>query len=132
MEQVVNTHYITAESFPDGVEETHQKLQALWPGQDRQSFGISYPDVYGRLIYHAAVERYAHECGGSECKSFLIRKGGFVTATLTDWKSQKHMITQVFQHLLKDDRIHPFGYCLEMYLSDDVVRCMVPLKTFGL
>jgi hypothetical protein len=40
----INTIYVQATSFPDGVKAAHELLRSKLPGNDgRKLFGISYP-----------------------------------------------------------------------------------------
>jgi len=49
---------ITADHFPEGIEEAHQKLHAKFPEREehRRFFGISKPNEQGQIIYKAAAE----------------------------------------------------------------------------
>ncbi len=74
LENDIKVICVKAVSFPDGIQDAHDKLRAMFPPiPTRRYFGISYPQQ-GGIVYRAAT-----------------------------------------------------GYCLEWYLSDKDVRCMVRL-----
>lgn len=120
----------TAESFPAGVLAAHQQLHALvqqFPG--RRYFGISYPMGPGNIIYHAATESAPGEDAESlGCDVFFIKKGDYLSLLVPDFMDDLPAIGRAFQELLQDPRIDPEGYCLEWYINDRDVRCMVLLQ----
>ncbi len=131
IEEDIETFYVRASSFPHGVMEAHRTLHSLLPFvEGRKFYGISHPSGHDVIIYKAAVEEaYAGEAEKYHCETFIIKKGDYLNETLKDWRKDEKQIGQVFRQLLADARIDPEGYCLEVYVSDDEMRCMVPLKT---
>ena len=127
LKEDVDVFYITAVSFPDGIMDAHQKLQSLLPStRGRNFFGISYPDKTGTIIYKAAVEEsYPGEAEKYGCKTFVIPKGEYISTLLTDWQKDKTIISRTFKKLLSDPKIDKNGFCLEMYLSENEMRCLV-------
>ncbi|MPR33906.1 transcriptional regulator [Salmonirosea aquatica] len=118
-------------SFPEGVMQAHQKLHSLLPSvEGRNFYGISRPSDSKEIIYRAAVEEaYTGEAEKYGCEAFTIKKGDYLSETLTNWREDEKQIGETFQKLLADPRLDPEGYCLEVYVSDDEMRCMVPLRT---
>ena len=125
----IDVFYMDAYSFPDGIEEAHQKLHNLLPStRGRKFYGISYPDKKGTVIYKAAVEEsFPGEAKKYECKTFVIPKGEYISILLTDWQKDKTIISKTFKKLLADPKIDKNGFCLEMYLNKSDVRCLVKL-----
>ena len=116
-----------AQSFPDGVFAAHQELHQQFP-QDgkRRYFGLSWPDQNGKITYKAAVESLGtEEIDHSE--TFTIKSGLFITKIIKDFRSDVSQIESCFQLLLKQPNIDPNGYCLEMYINENDVLCMVPI-----
>lgn len=121
---------VTAASFPDKVEEAHQQLHALLPSvEGRHFFGISRGTAIGNIIYKAAVEEfYDGEATKYGCEVFVIRKGAYVSETIKNWKKDVTSIGKTMMKLLGNPGIDPLGYCVEVYINDTDVRCMVTLQ----
>ncbi len=130
LEQDVKVFYVAATSFPDGIQEAYQKLHSLIGSPaGRRFFGISYPETPSKIIYKAAVEeRYSGEGEQLGCESFVIKKGHYISIYIKDFMKDIPKIGQSFQELLTDHRIDPNGRCVEEYINDKDVRCMVRLK----
>ncbi len=130
LEQDVKVFYVAATSFPDGIQEAYQKLHSLIGSPaGRRFFGISYPETPSKIIYKAAVEeRYSGEGEQLGCESFVIKKGHYISIYIKYFMKDIPKIGQSFQELLTDHRIDPNGRCVEEYINDKDVRCMVRLK----
>lgn len=127
----ISTMFITASSFPDGVLAAHQQLHSLVPrleSDNRKYFGISFPNQNGTIIYKAAAE----ELNDGEAKSFgletyIIKKGDYISIAIADFMNNVASIGQAFEKLIADPDIDPKGACVEWYMNDDLVKCMVRL-----
>ncbi|MES2130996.1 MAG: transcriptional regulator [Bacteroidota bacterium] len=122
--------YITAGSFPNGVEAAHKKLRAkMAPDDNRTFFGISHSDGKGNIIYKAAAEElYAGETEKLGLEKFVIKKGEYMSQLLPNFCDNVAVVGETFKELLALPDLDPQGYCLELYLSLADMRCMVPLK----
>lgn len=127
----IKVFYVTALSFPEGIIEAHQKLESMLPSiKERKFYGISYPDKNGVISYKAAVEEsYPGEAEKYGCKTFVIPKGEYISELLSDWNKDVTIVEKTFKKLLADPRIDPNGFCLEMYLENNEMRCMVGLDS---
>jgi len=125
----IQVFYIKAESFPGGIKEAHRKLHSLLPSPEgRKFFGISYSNGKGAIIYKAAVEEsYPGEAEKYGLETFVIKKGDYVCEILKDWVKDEEAVGKIFQRMLSDPRIDRNGYCLEMYLNNTDMECMVKL-----
>jgi hypothetical protein len=125
----IEVFYVTATSFPDGILPAHQKLHEMLSSvEGRNSYGISAPGKDGVIIYKAAVEAtYPGEGETLGCKTFIITKGEYISILLRDYQKDVQSISRAFKELIADDRIDPQGACVEMYLGEKDVRCMVRL-----
>jgi len=123
---------VTASSFPDGVQSAHQKLRAAVPASSsRKFYGISYSDKNGNIVYKAAAEQmHPGEAQKLGMETFVIRKGDYISQVLTDWRRNEMEVGKTFKKLLADPRIDKNGYCLEIYLNETDMRCLVPLDPF--
>lgn len=130
LDKEINVFCIRAKSFPNGILSAHQQLHALLDStEDRNFFGISYPGRQGDIIYKAAVEE-SFEGEGKKlgCEAFTIKKGEYVSETLMDWRKDETVVARTFQKLLAAPAIDKkTGYCLEVYLNENDMRCMIKL-----
>jgi len=126
----IKTICVTAESFPDGIEAAHMKLHATIPEKDRrQFFGISWPED-GEIIYKAAASEI--ESGEAErlnLETFTIKAGPYNSFYITDYRENLDSISRAFDLLTAQHETDPNGYCLEWYINDKDVKCLVPLRT---
>ncbi len=124
--------YISAKSFPQGVQEAFEKLHALVSNQDqRRYFGISHPDKNGKILYKACTEELSiGEAEKYSCDRFIIRKGKFYSLEIKNHMNDPQNMGAAFGKLLHQPGIDPQGYCLECYSKymDPDVICMVGLK----
>ncbi|MBK8505807.1 MAG: transcriptional regulator [Saprospiraceae bacterium] len=130
IEQSYRVFYITADSFPNGVLEAHQRLHKLLPSTSGRSFyGISNRDISGAIIYRAATkELYPGESAIYRMDVFTIQKGTYLSYTLRDFSLRISMIGNVFSSMLADEQVDDNGYCLEIYLNERDMQCLVKLK----
>ena len=121
--------YVTATSFPNGVLAAHQKLHSLIPfSTDRKYLGLSRPENGGGIIYRAAAEEL--ESGEAEklgLETITLKQGNYISVTIHDYMKDIPAIGKTFDLLTSQPGIDPQGYCVELYLSDKDVQCMVRL-----
>jgi hypothetical protein len=121
---------ITAKSFPDGVLEAHQALHALVPfTTDRKYFGVSRLEK-GVIVYKSVAEEKSPGEGDKlGCEPFSIQAGKYIYITIKDFRKDISTIWEAFEQLLSHPNMDPEGYCLEWYLGQNDVRCMIRLKS---
>ncbi|MES2457965.1 MAG: transcriptional regulator [Bacteroidota bacterium] len=127
--QDIRAFYVTASSFPDGVLAAHQQLHAIVPfDEKRRYFGLSRPENDGGIVYHAAAEEIhpgeAEELG---FKMLVLKKGTYVSVTIEDFMKDIPSIERAFKELLSYPQLDPEGYCVELYLNQKDVQCMIRL-----
>lgn len=132
LEKNIRVFCIQAVSFPQGVEAAHQQLHSLIPfSEERNYFGLSRPNEKGIITYFAAAEETeAGEGRKFSCETILIRKGEYISQTIQNYRQNIPQIGETFQQLLHSG--HPLahdGYCVEWYLSNTEMRCMVLLNS---
>lgn len=119
---------VKASSFPEGVLAAHQKLHSLFSAAERTFYGISYAGENGKIVYRAAVEQKQEgEAESLHLDTFVIRKGVYITKFQKDWRRDETVVGKTFRELLSDPRIDKNGYCVEKYLNETDMLCMVPL-----
>jgi uncharacterized protein YndB with AHSA1/START domain len=124
LEEPIEIFCVTADTFPQDVPHAHELLHKLAPpAAKRKYFGISWGGP--TITYKAgATEVQKGELKNKELEEFIIKKGDYLSIVLTDFNTIKDVIAE----LIKDPRIDPKGYCVEMYLDEKTVRCMVTMK----
>ena len=125
--------YVEADSFPDGILAAHKKLHSLLidanSAGSRRFFGISYLNGKGNIIYKAASEEmHPGEAEKYNCEKFTVRKGAYISERLVDWSSEEKSVEKTFKNLLAYPGIDINGYCLELYVNDSDMICMVKLN----
>jgi hypothetical protein len=126
----ITAMYITAGSFPDGVLAAHQKLHGtVQRTNERKYYGISFRDKSGTIIYKAAAEELREgEAESLGLATYVIRKGDYISIDIHDFMHKVTSIGETFQKLISDPRIDPNGACIEWYMNDDDMKCMVRLS----
>ncbi|SFD49014.1 hypothetical protein SAMN05518672_102155 [Chitinophaga sp. CF118] len=127
----INVMCVTADSFPAGILPAFEKLHSLVPDYStRKQFGISRPDKSRKIIYKAGVE----ELSGGEAErlhleKFVLKKGNYISIDIIDFMKDVPAIGKTFEQLLADPRIDPEGACVEWYLNEKDVKCMVRIQS---
>ena len=121
---------VDATSFPEGITEAHDKLRALLPKNNGQNFyAISHPLENGKIIYKAAVEEsFSGESDELKLETFILKKGKYIGSRIVNYADHMESIGMTFQKILHDPRIDPHGCCVEKYLNEKDVQCMVRLE----
>jgi hypothetical protein len=120
--------YITAASFPDGILESHQRMHSLIPfTTQRRYFGLSRPEQGQGIVYKAAAEILPGEETKIRCEQMIIPKGDYLNITVFNYMQKLEGITTAFAEILTQPGLDPDGYCVEWYLDEKNVRCMVKL-----
>jgi uncharacterized protein YndB with AHSA1/START domain len=123
----IPTFTVTADSFPDGIGAAHEKLHQMFPGKERRRFfGISRPDQTGKIIYKAAAEVIdTDEVEKSGLEKFTIKRGAYNTYYIIDYPNKPDAIAKSFELLTGQAEVDPEGYCIEWYIGEHDVKCMV-------
>lgn len=125
----ITVFYVPASSFPAGVKASHEKLHSLVPfSRDRKYFGVSRPENDGGIQYKAATEELSPGEGKKlNCDTLVLKKGRYAFIEIHDYMKDIPAIGHAFQQLIEEPNIDPEGYCVEWYVSDKEVKCMVRL-----
>ena len=130
LENNIKVFYVTATSFPDGIKEAHEKLHSLIPfSKERKYFGVSRPENNSDIVYRAAAEEMKEgEAEKLNCKTLVLKKGKYISFTVNDYMQDLSSIERAFKQLLSHPGLDPQGYCVEWYLNEKDVKCMIHLK----
>ena len=124
----IKVMYVTAANFPDGIADAHDHLHSLLPKvEGRRLFGISAPNEEGTIIYKAAAEEmHPGEIQNLGLPNFTIRHGAYMSFFIKDYMEDVGAIKRAFDLLLGQQEADPNGYCLEWYIGENDVKCLVP------
>lgn len=130
IEKDIKVFYVSAKSFPDGIMEAHRNLHSIVPfSNDRKYFGLSRPENNSGIVYRAATEEIQEgEAEKYNCESLIIKKGNYISKVISNYRENFQNIGVAFHQLLANPDIDPQGYCVEWYLNENDVNCMVRLK----
>lgn len=130
LEKDIQVYCITATSFPNGVLAAHQQLHSYIDYHaGRKYFGISAPDKTGTIIYKAAAEELTKgELSKHKLEEFIIKQGKYIYIDIKDYMKDVTSIGKAFQTLTSNPLIDPQGCCVEWYITQQEVRCMVRLN----
>ncbi|MGN7722498.1 hypothetical protein [Chitinophaga sp. 22620] len=125
----IKAFYVTASSFPEGVNAAHEKLHGLVPySSDRKYLGISRPENGKGIVYRAAAtEQEPGELEHLGLESLVLKKGAYASVVVHNYMDDLQNIRRTFEQLLQRDDLDPQGYCVEWYFSDKDVQCMIRL-----
>ena len=130
LENDIQIFYVTAKSYPEGILAAHQQLHAMVPfSYERKYFGLSRPENNGGIVYRAATEEtFEGEAEKYNCETLTIKKGQYLSLVISNYRQVLPSIGIAFQKLLSQPNIDPQGYCIEWYISETDVNCLVRLK----
>lgn len=129
IEKDIKVMYVTAASFPDGIQDAFELLRKTIPVYDnRRVFGISRPEG-NDIIYRAGVEELKDdEAEHYGCKALVLRKGNYISMVVHNYAEDISSINAAFDQLLHQQGLDPKGYCVEVYNNETDVLCMVRLE----
>ena len=124
----IKVMYVTASNFPTDIKSAHEHLHTLLPNVERRRiFGISAPNEEGQIIYKAAAEEmFPGESQNLGLPTFIISHGAYMSFFITDYRNDIDSISRAFKLLLSQQEADPNGYCLEWYIGESDVKCLVP------
>lgn len=130
LEKDITVCYVTADFEPEAILKAHKKLHAMIPyTKERRYFGVSSPNEHGIVTYEAAAEELISGEGKNlGLETLVLRKGNYTSVILKEYKKNIPDIAAAFSKLLQNTHIDSQGYCVEWYVNDNDVRCMVRLE----
>lgn len=126
----IKVMYVTADSFPEGILPAHQKLHKMIPyTEERRYFGISRPENGQGIIYRAAAEELKQgEATALNLETLILKKGNYISKTLKNYMEDIQSIGRTFDELLAQPGLDPQGYCVEWYINNKDMKCMIRLE----
>ncbi len=121
------TYSQDADVFPGGVKKAHDALRERLPKNERRHFyGVSWPSKEGGIKYKALAEKLEGE-DYPGLDTFVIKNGPYNSFYISNYRENESKIPEAFEILVKQHEVDPNGYCLEWYINEHDVKCMVPL-----
>ena len=130
IENDIKVFYVTANAYPNGIMDAHKKLHSIVPfSYQRKYFGVSRPENNSGIVYKAATEEtFLGEAEKYNCETMVLSKGNYLSIILTDYRKNLPSIGNAFQKILSQPNIDPQGFCIEWYINENEVNCMVKLE----
>ncbi|GAA4455665.1 hypothetical protein [Rurimicrobium arvi] len=123
----INVLCLPAQKFPDTIQDTHHQLREMMPMHpQRRFFGLSQSRPDGTIGYNAAAEQLdPTEADILGLHEYTIQEGRYYQITIHNFPEKMNEIADAFQEILKQPDIDPSGICVEWYVNDRDVQCMV-------
>ena len=122
---------VEVKDFPNGVGEAFDRLVKMFPAGDKRSYyGIFQMDKNGRMLYYATAEEiHDGEAEKYKCDQHTIEKGEYLAETIQGWQKKTHCIKDVFQELIRDQRVDKMKPGIEWYKDAKEMICMVKMNS---
>lgn len=120
---------VQVNTFPNGVGDAFDKLMKILPQQDKRPYyGISQC-LNGNINYiAAALETYDGEGNKYGYQNYTIERGEYLSAPLMDWTTKTGCIKDVFEEIIKDERVDNTKPAIEVYKNMQEMVCMVKIE----
>jgi predicted transcriptional regulator YdeE len=114
-------------TFPERIGEAFDSLIAMVPeGLNRSYYGISFMTPKNEVVYIAAVEeKNKGEAEKNRCNRYTIEKGKYIVVRVLGWREKTDRIKDVFDSMMKEKSIDLTKPCIEWYINDDEMLCMI-------
>ena len=121
--------YLNALSFPEGIQAAHEQLQTIVPlTEQRIKFGLSRPENNDKIVYKAALqELIVGEAARLNLQSMFISKGSYYCITIENYNENLTKIGEAFYKLTAMPDIDPQGYCVEEYVNEQEMKCLIKI-----
>lgn len=118
---------VKADVFPTGIMDAFQTLAQALPAQPhRVHYGLSHGTETGEIVYYAAAEQLAD--GDAEqynLQPLTIPAGTYACITIHNFMQNLPAVSTAFQTLLALPNHHKNGMCIEHYINQHDVACMI-------
>ncbi|MDH7490352.1 MAG: hypothetical protein QHH80_12720 [Anaerolineae bacterium] len=117
-----------ARSFPDGIKDAWDRLEARMPSlKGRHFYGLTVCEG-GELVYYAAVQVAGEdEAAALGFPLLRVRGGRCARVKLLDWPHHVDEIGAVFDELMRNFPMAPDAPTVEYYRSESELHLLVPL-----
>jgi hypothetical protein len=116
-------------TFPLGITEAFDKLyEKVAADNQRSYYGLSHFQD-GHIVYFVATEeQHPGEAKKFAYDEYVVEKGLYLVESLKDWRTKLDSIKDIFDKMMKDDRVDLAKQCIEWYKTDQEMFCMMKLK----
>ncbi|MFN8365870.1 MAG: effector binding domain-containing protein [Candidatus Kapaibacterium sp.] len=118
---------VKADVFPTGIMAAYEALAKALPAEPhRVHYGLSHGTETGEIVYYAAAEQLAD--GDAEqynLQPLTIPAGTYASITIQNFMQNLPAVSTAFQTLLALPNHHKNGMCIEHYINQHDVACMI-------
>lgn len=120
---------VQAETFPNGIMQAYQTLgERLLTNPNRLHYGLSHGTPTGEVIYFAAAEQLQpNEPMELNLIPKIIPAGNYACITVLNYMQNLPSVAQTFRTLLALPNHDTNGMCVEQYINQNDVECMLRL-----
>ncbi|PST82604.1 transcriptional regulator [Pedobacter yulinensis] len=129
LEQDIPVVYVAAREVPEGIGAAILEMEACLKADagNRIFYGVS-GCRNGEMFYWAAAnEARPGEAEQLGCRRFTIPAGRYLAKTVRNFREDIQQIKRTFEELLDQPGLQTGGLCVEIYINDDDVRCLVQI-----
>lgn len=117
---------VKAKSFPAGIVPAFTDLEQKVGGyRGRSVYGLSQGDGKRDIVYWACVQGIAGEKLPPDCEWLNVKAGTYISEQLSNWRGREKIMSETFRKMFSSPKVDPNGYCVEKYLDNGDVLCMV-------
>ncbi|MGZ3754503.1 MAG: hypothetical protein ACXVAY_08585 [Mucilaginibacter sp.] len=128
LKENINVFYVQAESFPEGISASFNKLnELLGKKYDHHIYGITLCDGDKLVYYACAKENFVGEAESLGLPTFTIPNGRYLQTTLNKWPENLGKIPGIFDELMAQPQVKKQSLCVEDYITEDTMLALVQL-----
>lgn len=126
----ISLYYIEVQNFPNDIGATFSKFFSIFETfEKRRMYGISWTEN-GKFCYVvAAEEKVKNELSKHQLSKILIKNGEYRCIRIKNYIDDITQIAAAFDKLKSTPNLDYNGNCIEWYVEEDEVICMVKLDT---
>ncbi len=121
---------LQVKTFPSGIDKAFDELIKATGDCTgaRNYYGIS-ECIDGKMIYYAtAAQKFTNEAKKYNYEELMIENGEYLGDAIYEWRSKTERIKDVFDEIVKDDRVNTTKPAVEWYKDDNEMICLVKMK----
>ncbi|QNF33979.1 DinB family protein [Adhaeribacter swui] len=129
LDQNLTLYGFPVETFPNHIEAAFDKLISMLPvDPSRPYYGISQCTPAGMVYVAAAPLQPQDNPEPYGLNKYLMEQGDYLAIRVSEWRTKTHTIKSIFENLVADPRCDTNKPCVEIYLNDDEMLCLVKTK----
>lgn len=116
-----------AENFGEGIAQSFVQLanNLGHQGEKRDCYGIVTKEEEAMVYYAGMSPLPADNDRPNTLKTYEILAGSYAMIRISDWNQNLLHIGPTFDQILKSGLVNPSSPCIEYYISENELYCMV-------